>query len=135
MEKRLRKSRVTEKNLGRKRRELSFGALEIAATAQEVIRQRLERALQRERELDEMMEALLNCAAIAEDKAAAKSVLARFDAIRIEDISKVLSILKLPFAVIVPDIKDPWNVERPCTSFSITSLVVVATTSASDFSP
>ena len=33
MEKRLRKSRVTEKNLGRKRRELSFGALEIAATA------------------------------------------------------------------------------------------------------
>jgi len=99
MEKRLRKSRVTEKNLGRKRRELSFGALEIAATAQEVIRQRLERALQRERELDEMMEALLNCAAIAEDKAAAKSVLARSDAIRIEDISKVLSILKACAAV------------------------------------
>ena len=94
MEKRLRKSRVTEKNLGRKKRELSLVALEIAATAQEVIRQRMERALKRETELDSALESLIRCAEMAEDKAAAKSVLARFDAIKLEDISKVLSILK-----------------------------------------
>ena len=94
MDKRPRKSRVTEKNVGRRRRELSLGALEIASLAQEVIRQRMERALQKEKELDELMELMLKCAATADDKAAAKAIIARFDAIKIEDVSKVLSILK-----------------------------------------
>ena len=94
MDKRPRKSRVTEKNAGRKRKELSLGALEIASLAQEVIRQRMERALQKETELDELMELMLKCATVAEDKAAAKAIITRFDAIKIEDVSKVLSILK-----------------------------------------
>lgn len=110
MVKNARKSRVTEKNLGQKRRALSLGALEIAALAEELIRQRMERALQREKELDEMMESLLNCAAVAEDKAAAKSVLARFDAIKIEDISKALSILKA-CAAVEPDRTESSEIE------------------------
>ena len=89
-----RRSRVNEKNLKRKIRELSYGSLEIAHLAKEVIRRRLERALTMEKELDKMMEELLSCAAVAEDKGAARAILSRFDAIRIEDLSKVMSVLK-----------------------------------------
>ncbi len=89
-----RKSRVNERNLKRRMKEFSYHALEIASIAQEVVKRRMERALYCEGELDSFMKSLLKCAEVAEDKAAAKSILSRFEAIKIEDLSKVMSVLK-----------------------------------------
>ena len=75
-------------------REFSFRSLEIASLAQEVVKRRMERALYCERELDSMMNALVRCAELCEDKAEAKSILSRFDALKIEDLSKVMNVLK-----------------------------------------
>ena len=89
-----RKAKVSERNYKKKMKEFAYGALEIASLAQEVVKRRMERALKAEDELDKLMAYLLQCAEIAEDKGAAKSILSRFEAIKVEDLSKVMTVLK-----------------------------------------
>ena len=68
--------------------------MEIAGLAQSLIKRRIERALKNERELDEFMNELLRHAECCDDRSRSKAIIAKFDALRIEDLTKLSSVLK-----------------------------------------
>ena len=86
--------RITRKRAEKYKEQLSLTSLEIAGKAQELIKLRIERALHSERELDEFMNELLCHAKCCEDKAKSKAIISKFDSLRIEDITKLASLIK-----------------------------------------
>ena len=89
-----RKYRLTKKRLEKCKEQFNMQSVEIAGLAQSLIKRRIERALYNEAELDRLMEELLRHADIAEDKAKSRSIISKFEAIRIEDLTKLSSVLK-----------------------------------------
>ena len=87
-------ARLTKKQAERCKEMLEINAVEIASLIQELIRKRIERALDSEKELDQLMKELLYHAERCEDKAKSKSIISRFDLIKIEDLTKLSSVLK-----------------------------------------
>ena len=94
MEQNQKRRRLTKKRLDRYKEQYSMQSMEIASLAQSLIKRRIERALQNEAELDRFMEELLYHAERTEDKAKSKSIISRFDALKIEDLTKLSSVLK-----------------------------------------
>lgn len=86
--------RITRKRAEKYKEQLSLTSLEIAGKAQELIKLRIERALHSERELDEFMNELLIHAGECNDKAKSKAIISKFDSLRIEDITKLASLVK-----------------------------------------
>lgn len=86
--------RITKKRAEKYKEQLNLGSIEIASKAQELIKLRIERALNSERELDEFMNELLRHAKCCEDKAKSKAIISKFDSLRIEDITKLASLIK-----------------------------------------
>ena len=87
-------ARLTKKQAERCREALETNAVEIAYLIQDLIRRRIERALKSEKELDEFMKELLYHAENCDDKSRSKAIVSKFEAIRIEDLTKLTSVLK-----------------------------------------
>ncbi len=85
---------LTQKQASRCKERLEINAIEIASLIQDLIRRRIKRALENEQELDDFMKELLYHAESCEDKAKSKAIISKFDTIRIEDLTKLSSILK-----------------------------------------
>ena len=90
-----RKRRLTKKRLEKYKEQFSMQSMEIAGLAQSLIKRRIERAIYNEAELDKLMEELLYHAERADDKAKSKAIVSRFDSLKIEDLTKLASILKV----------------------------------------
>ncbi len=90
-----RKRRLTKKRLEKYKEQFNMQSMEIAGLAQSLIKRRIERALHNEAELDKLMEELLFHAERTDDKAKSKSIISRFDALKMEDLTKLASILKV----------------------------------------
>ena len=90
-----RKLRLTKKRLERYKEQFNMQSMEIAGLAQSLIKRRIERALKNEAELDKLMEELLYHTERSEDKAKSKSIISRFDSLKIEDLTKLASVLKI----------------------------------------
>ena len=88
------KRRLTKKRLDKYKEQFSMQSMEIAGLAQSLIKRRIERALNNEAELDKLMDELLFHAERCEDKARSKAIISRFDALKIEDLTKLASVLK-----------------------------------------
>lgn len=86
--------RLTKKRAEKYKEQLSLQAIEIAGMAQSLIKRRIERALCSERELDDLMNELLCHAKACNDKAKSKAIISKFDSLRIEDITKLASLIK-----------------------------------------
>jgi hypothetical protein len=90
-----RKRRLTKKRLEKYKEQFNMQSMEIAGLAQSLIKRRIERALHNEAELDKLMDELLYHAERADDKAKSKAIISRFDCLKIEDLTKLASILKV----------------------------------------
>jgi len=87
--------RLTKKRLEKYKEQFSMQSVEIAGLAQSLIKRRIERALHNEAELDRLMEELLYHTERCDDKAKSRSIVAKFDSLKIEDLTKLSSILKV----------------------------------------
>ena len=87
-------ARLTKRQAERCKEGLEINAVEIASLIQELIRRRIERALKSEKELDEFMRELLSHGENCEDKSRSKAIISKFEQIRIEDLTKLTSVLK-----------------------------------------
>ena len=87
-------ARLTKRQAERCKEGLEINAVEIASLIQDLIRRRIERALKSEKEFDEFMRELLYHGENCEDKSRSKAIISKFEQIRIEDLTKLTSVLK-----------------------------------------
>lgn len=86
--------RLTKKQTEKLKEQLCAQSLEIAGMAQALIKRRIERAFLCERELDKFMEEMLRHADEVGDKSKSKAIIAKLDALKIEDVTKLSSLMK-----------------------------------------
>ncbi|MBQ8392792.1 MAG: hypothetical protein IJX51_03360 [Clostridia bacterium] len=86
--------RLTKKRIEKYKEQYSLEAMEIAGLAQTLIKRRIERAILCEEELDRFMEELLRHAEVSGDKAKSRAIISKFEALKIEDLTKLSSVMK-----------------------------------------
>ena len=86
--------KVTKRSAEKCKEHFALQSMEIVGLAQAIIKRRLERALFCEEELDCLMQTLLHHAEVCEDKGKSKTIISKFDSLRIEDITKLASLIK-----------------------------------------
>lgn len=86
--------KVTKRSAEKCKERFALQSMEIVGLAQAIIKRRLERALICEEELDCLMQTLLHLTEVCEDKGKSKAIISKFDSLRIEDITKLASLIK-----------------------------------------
>ena len=92
-------SHLTKRRKEKFKEQFALRSLEIAGLTQTLIKRRIERALFHEEELDAFMKELLSHSEACGDKTRSRAILSRFEAIRIEDITKLASLVKSMYSM------------------------------------
>lgn len=86
--------KLTKKQAEKFKERFALQSLELAGMTQALIKRRIERALLCEDELDKFITELLYHAQRCEDKGKSKAVISRLELLKIEDITKLASLMK-----------------------------------------